>query len=461
MVVLWGLKWPSMVFLTGIKTPMERKISLFLDDWKKSEIRTPLILRGARQVGKSYAVLDWGAKNFESVLEVNFELNPNLIQAFSSRNPQTICSILEVLTGQKIEDGQTLLFLDEIQQCPEALISMRAFKEKRNRLHVIAAGSLLEFTLQREQSFSFPVGRVSFAYLNPMSFIEFLQAVDEQNMIAYFKTLTLENPPSLAVHKRALELIRIYWRVGGMPESVLAYANSKKLLNSNTILRRLAQAYVADFSKYNASYNIGKLREILDALPRLVGRKFKYTHISKDTRARDLKQPLLDLASAGILRQIFATHANGVPLAAEHNSENFKLLALDIGLTLHMLGIGGLELFSEDSFFANEGSLAEQFVGQELLCLAPFDQAPILHYWTREKKGSEAELDYVLEWNSKVVPIEVKSGATGRLRSLKQFMIEKNSKIGVRISQAPLAMADGIISVPFYLVSELGRLILE
>lgn len=438
---------------------MDRKISVFLDSWKKSNIRTPLILRGARQVGKSYAVMDWGSKNFDSVVEVNFELNPNLAEAFSTRNPQTICSTLEVLTGQKIEDGQTLLFLDEIQQCPDALISMRAFKEKRNGLHIIAAGSLLEFTLQKEKSFSFPVGRVSFAHLNPMSFSEFLSATGEKNMLEHFKILTTNHPPSPAIHKRALELVQIYWRVGGMPESVLAYANSKKLLDSNTILRRLAQAYAADFSKYNAPYSIAKLREILDALPRLVGRKFKYTHISKDIRARDLKQPLSDLASAGILRQIFATHANGIPLAAEHNSENFKLLALDIGLMLHMLGLAGSNLVSEESFFANEGSLAEQFVGQELLCLASFDQAPSLHYWVREKKGSEAELDYVFEWNSKIVPIEVKYGATGRLRSLKQFMTEKNSKIGVRISQAPLIISDGIISVPFYLVSELGRLI--
>ena len=438
---------------------MNRVFQDFLDSWKESSVRTPLIVRGARQVGKSHTLNHWGRKNFENLLEINFELEPRLAGAFQSLDPERICSDLEVLCGKRIQEGSTLLFLDEIQQCPQALLSLRAFKEKKPGLHVVSAGSLLDFALQSEQSFSFPVGRVTFAHLGPLSFREFLCAIGESALADHLDKVTVRKPPSHPIHQKALELTRAFWRVGGMPEAVHAFVKSKKLADVGQILTRLTQGYAADFSKYKATYDIRKLNLILSALPNLVGRKFKYSAISKDIRARDLKQPLLDLAKAGIHSQVFSTHANGYPLAAEQDLETFKLLALDIGLLLHWMG-AKLDVSSpEDFFFVNEGALAEQFVGQELLRLLPFEVTPRLHHWIREKKGSEAEVDYVIELAGKVVPVEVKSGATGRMRSLHQFLLDKGSEFGVRVSEAPLTKNEKILSVPFYLVSQLGRLL--
>jgi uncharacterized protein len=440
---------------------MYRKINDYLLNWKKSPIRVPLIVRGARQVGKSYSIREFGSSAFQSLVEINLETQPHLIKCFESFSASKICSQLEVICNVDIRPGKTLLFIDEIQASREALMSLRSFKEDLPDLHVIAAGSLLEFALQDPGALSFPVGRVSFAYLHPLSFKEFLLAIGEEKLHNSIEAATLEDPCSTAVHDRLIEMLRLYYMVGGMPEAIKAYTLSQSILEARRVHSRLVTAFVADFAKYGRRYDYRRLQQLLKAVPRLVGKKFKYSHVDSDVNARDFKLPLLDLERSGIVRLVRASSANGVPLGSEERSGVFKVQYLDIGLMISALGMDLYADNLEDFLFANEGSLAEQYVGQQILAAKDHEVPPQLYYWVREVKGSAAEIDYVDALGSKVIPIEVKAGSTGTLKSLHQFMVEKKSEVGIRISQHPLSKVDRLISVPLYMVAEIPRLILK
>ena len=415
-------------------------------------------------MGKSYAVDEFGRRSFHSVCAVNLELDRRLESPFATRNVGEICRQLEALLRVDICDGHTLLFIDEIQSCPDALVSLRAFKEQRPELHVIAAGSLLEFALHDKGLYSFPVGRVSFSYLNPMSFAEFLHALNEARALEVVSAATPLNPCPPAIHDRLLELVRLYVIIGGMPEVVEVYRTTQSILDARRVQNRIVQAFVADFIKYGARYNHSKLPLIFNTIPRLVGRKFKYSHVDPDSKARDLKQPLIDLERSGLVKLVRASHCNGIPLGAEEREGIFKVQCLDIGLMMNSLGIDPFSLPISSFLFAHEGALAEQFVGQELLAALPPIQEPRLHFWARDKAGSEAEVDFVTTivvepFGEIIVPIEVKAGTTGTLRSLRVFMKEKNSSIGIRISQHPLSYTDGILSVPLYMIRDIPRLV--
>ena len=438
---------------------MDRKILSFFSKWQVSPIRTPLIVRGARQVGKSHAIRMFGKQNFSHFLEVNLETQPQYSGAFASRQTKEICQQLSALSREKIVPGKTLLFIDEIQSSTDALIALRSFKEDLPELHVISAGSLLEFALEDELAPSFPVGRVSFAYMNPLSFLEFLHALGEGLLVEMVESATIASPVPAPIHARLLELLRVYFQTGGMPEVVETYRLNQNFLDAQRIQNRLVTAFIADFSKYGRKYDYRKLQQILTSAPKLVGKTFKYSFVDKDVKARDLKLPLLDLERAGLLRRVRATSANGLPLGAEEKIDKFKIQTLDIGLMLNSLG---LNIFSEQSdnvLFANEGSLAEQFVGQELLtCLDP-EQRLDLFYWCREVEGASSEVDFVLQVNNNIIPIEVKARATGSLKSLRQFMLDKKSKLGIRFSQHPLSIQDKLVSIPMYMVQQSARLI--
>lgn len=440
---------------------MYRLFSRHLENWKSELNRTPLIVRGARQVGKSHSVLKFGQAHFRNVCEVNLELDRRLLSCFRSRDADTICEQLEILLQQDIVDGETLLFIDEIQASQDALISLRSFKEKRPSLHVIAAGSLLEFSLEDDTSFSFPVGRVSFFFLQPMSFREFLLAMGHEKIVQNLATCSISKPCSLAVHEHLLDLLRTYYVVGGMPEVVATYQVSQSLRDAERVQSRLMQAFVADFGKYGRRYDFRRLQNILTAAPKLVGRRFKYSHVDQHTKARDLKQPLLDLERAGLVRLVRASLATGLPLGADERDGVFKLQLLDVGLMLNALGLSAFDLPVVDFLFGNEGALAEQFVGQELLANQEPSATPQLYFWARDVVGSEAEVDFVFPFQGRVIPIEVKSGTTGTLRSLRLFMNERNSPFGVRISQHPLSFSDGILSVPLYMIHELTRILAD
>jgi predicted AAA+ superfamily ATPase len=436
---------------------MRRDIDKELIFWKSQKERYPLIIRGARQVGKSYLVETFGKTHFQNIVVVNLEFQPQLKDCFQSLVPFEIINKLQLLLGVQIKEDNTLLFLDEIQECPQAIMSLRYFKEKMPKMAVIAAGSLLEFAM-RSPDFKMPVGRIHFLYLEPLSFSEYLDAASNQKLREFISEVKLTDSIDDVIHKKLLELLRIYLIVGGMPAVLKEYLSSKDLMNCQRIQTGLLQTYRSDFGKYAKISQHKNLQKVFDTAPRLVGQRIKYSNIDSDTRSRDLKNALNLLALAGIIKPIYLTKASGLPLGAQINEQKFKLNFLDVGLMQNSCGLQGRLSVEKDLMQINAGSVAEQFVGQELAAYSDRHQQYSLYFWAREKKSSMAEVDYVINIGSDILPIEVKSGKEGRLKSLRMFIEEKKSKLGIRFSQDKLSYHDKVLSIPLYMVEQLPRL---
>lgn len=433
----------------------------FIEDeffrWKSEPLRMPMLIRGARQVGKSFSVEKFGKENFEQVVTVNFELSPVLKNCFRDLDPKKIIREIELAKNVQILPGTTLLFLDEIQLCPEAIASLRYFKEMMGDLHVISAGSLLEFALVDKQ-ISFPVGRVQSLYMRPLSFLEFLTVMGEKQLVQFILDYKWGVEIGEAVHERLMELVKIYFFIGGMPGAVAKYRATDSLQACQNYLMGLIALYRTDMAKYATKTQYRYLQILFDRAPEAVGRRFKYSFIDPDAKSRDLQTALDQLCWAGLLNPVIATAAGGMPLQSQSKSRVQKLVYLDIGMLQTALKVDPLLFFREDLTLIHSGALAEQFVGQELLAYAnPYDRMQ-LYFWEREKKDSDAEVDYVLPVGSNIIPIEVKSGSTGKLRSIHVFLEEKKSPFGIRIYAAPPQKSDSILSLPFYLVSQIPRL---
>jgi uncharacterized protein len=437
---------------------MKRSLEQELKTWRDNPRRLPLILRGARQVGKSYLIQKFGKENFASFVEVNFEFQPELKSCFDTLDPIKIVAKLETYVKTAIEPGKTLLFLDEIQECPPAILALRYFKEKMASLHVISAGSLLEFALEEEE-FSFPVGRVQFIYLYPLSFIEFLYALEEDRLIDLLPKTSLQNPLDNDLHEHLLKLVRYYFLTGGLPEAINSFLVKNSFLESRNTQLSLLQTYQKDFGKYASKTQHVYLQKFFTRAPAVVAQHFKYVNIDRDARPTDLKTALELLSKAGLITQVFHTSASGLPLRAQINEKKFKLIFLDIGLLQAAMGSEPHLVFEKDLLQLLSGVLAEQFVGQELLAYANVFEEKRLYFWEREKQTSSAEVDYVINLDGRIVPIEVKGGKGGHLKSLHQFLVEKNCPVGVRISSSPLMLENNILSIPFYLIRELPRLL--
>jgi uncharacterized protein len=436
---------------------MRRDIENELISWKSQKERYPLIIRGARQVGKSYLVETFGKTHFQNNVVVNLEFQPQLKDCFKSLDPSEIVNKLQLLLGVQIKEDNTLLFLDEIQECPQAIMALRYFKEKMPKLAVIAAGSLLEFAM-RSPDFRMPVGRVQFLYLQPMSFSEYLDATGNQNLREFLSDVKLTDSIDDVIHKKLLELLRIYIIAGGMPAALNEYLSSNDLMNCQRIQTGLLQTYRSDFGKYAKISQHKYLQKVFDTAPRMAGQRIKYSNIDPDTRSRDLKNALNLLTLAGIVRPIYLTKASGLPLGAQINEQRFKINFLDVGLMQNSCGLQGRLSIEDDFMQINAGSVAEQFVGQELTAYSDRHQQASLYFWAREKRGSMAEVDYVINIGSDIFPVEVKSGKEGRLKSLRMFIEEKKSKLGIRFSQDKLSCYDKILSIPLYMVEQLPRL---
>jgi uncharacterized protein len=436
---------------------MDRSIEKELQKWKEAPHRYPLLLRGARQVGKSYVIEKLG-KGFEFFEVVNFEAQPEASACFESLNPLEIIQKLELLTKRPIRAGKTLLFLDEIQACPQAIVALRYFKEKMPELHVIGAGSLLEFTLVKGK-FSFPVGRVQFIYLTPISFKEFILALDEKEEISFLEQSTTDNPLPEALHRQFIHRVKEYFIIGGMPAVVSDFKTNRSFLEQSRIQDLLLATYRSDFSKYATEAEQKYLRILFEGIPYQIGQQFKYSEIDPHIKSRELKTALEQLQMAGLVHLIFSTSASGIPLAAQIKPNKFKPLFLDIGLVQRALQVDPELMMASDLIHIHRGALAEQFVGQEFLAYADFFREEKLFFWEREKQSSSAEVDYVITVGQHIVPIEVKAGTQGHLKSLIQFMKEKKSLLGIRISQHPLSFKDNILSVPFYMIEQIPRLV--
>ncbi len=356
----------------------------------------------------------------------------------------------------KIIPGRTLLFIDEIQQCPSALTSLRYFKEKLPELHVIAAGSLLEFAIQ-DEDFSFPVGRVQFARLYPLSFLEYLEAGQNSSLKEQLSSYTLKNTPPPAIHEHLLTKLQEYFIVGGMPASVQAFIQTNSYLEAKYMQQSLWDAFEADFGKYATKTQHRYLKKVFEEGPKLIASQVKYCKIDPElpNPSRDIKNAIELLHLAGLLHPIQATSAGGLPLVKGLKQSIFKILFLDIGLVEQVLNVDpqNADLLT--------GALAEQFVGQELLSYSDPLQNANLFFWMREKTGSSAEVDYVIVSKELILPVKVKAGKTGKLKSLRVFTEEKAAPFGIRISQDILGFEKGILSIPLYMISQIHRLVDE
>ena len=432
---------------------LKRKIDAELLEWKEAESRKPLILRGARQVGKTAAVRELG-RMFYNFLEINFE---NKDHAGAKRvferhsNPQVICDELSVLFEMPIIAGQTLLFLDEVQSCPDAISSLRYFYEQMPELHVVAAGSLLEFALQKIPSYA--VGRVRSMYMYPFSFEEFLHAMERNVLLEKLKTATPENPLSEEVHLKLKELFLRFAVIGGMPEVVAKYASGGSLLECQNKLDELTDTLYNDFAKYKQRVPATRLEEVFSAIIAQTGQKFTYTKVATSANSMQVKESVELLKMAGLVYVATHSSANGLPLGAETNPRYQKLMILDTGIYQRFLRLDLTNLLLNEKIEQiNKGALAEMFVGTELVKSQNNRLPAELYYWQREKGGSTAEVDYVIQQEQNIVPIEVKAGTKGAMQSMFLFLAEKQQPYGIRCSMENFGRFQNIKIYPLYAI---------
>jgi predicted AAA+ superfamily ATPase len=453
---------------------MKRYAENELIAWKSRVGRKPLIVRGARQVGKTYLVESFGKESFESVLTVNLEQKVDLHPLFKRMEAKRITQELGLYFNQPITPGKTLLFFDEIQACPEAIACLRYFHEEMPDLHVIAAGSLLDFAL-REFKHSMPVGRIEYLHLNPLTFEEFLSAVGADLLVEHLGRYHVGDDFGAAITAKLQELLREYFFVGGMPAAIAAYQQQHNLLESQRILASIATTLQDDFAKYGTRAQQRNMRQVLRYVPRNIGQKVRYVNISREVRADELRTAMELLELSRIVTLVRHSSANGIPLGAEASESHFKPLLLDIGLCNHLCGLSLPD--AGDLLGAQEGRLAEQFVGQEFHALAPaFEERP-LFYWHREAKNSNAEVDYLRTLRDNVIPVEVRAGTSGSLKSIQMFLAEKKRSFALRFNMDRPSLGSfstdiggkagvknisyTLLSLPLYFAGQTDRLLRE
>ncbi len=430
---------------------LERTIDKELVIWSATAQRKPLLLRGARQVGKSSVVKNL-AKQFEFFVEINFDENPRYRSVFKDGfDPIEICEQLSILKNTPIIAGKTLLFFDEIQACIPAIASLRYFYEKMPELHLIAAGSLIEFVLADIPSFG--VGRVRSMFLYPFSFEEFLLANNEKML---FQALNKAKPSHTlpdSIHQKLKTYLKKFLLVGGMPEAVRAYILNKNMLEVQRILDDLVLSIEADFAKYKNQVATAHIKEVFKAVVHQIGNKFTYTYPNATLNNLQIKEGLHLLQMAGLIHAVTHSASNGIPIGAEINVKKRKFLIFDMGIFQRILGLDIANLLIEDDFNAiNKGNIVELFVGLELLKNVDCYQKSDLYYWHREAKSSNAEVDYVVQQQAAIIPIEVKAGQKGAMQSMYLFLEEKKANIGVRFSLENFSEIEKIKICPVYAV---------
>jgi predicted AAA+ superfamily ATPase len=402
---------------------MKRLIQTEFDRWHASQNRKPLIIRGARQVGKTYSVVEFGKASFETFQLFDFEKDRSLHRIFEGDlTPAQLLLELEAHCNCRIIPGKSLVFFDEIQACPRAILSLRYFYETLPELHLIAAGSLLEFALSE---ISFPVGRVEFLWMRPMLFEEFLLATKKEVLQNALPSLQDRHPVPESIHRKLLEQLQLYFAIGGMPEAVRIYTETGSLTETARVHESLTQAYLQDFSKYSGRMDPEIIQHVYRQLPAWIGRQTQYAKLYPEKRTDQIKKALHILEQTLITHRISSSPAQGLPLGAGASDRLFKYLFLDIGLLRHLSGLSVAHILQETELLdIFRGSLAEQFIGQELLARRSGSENERLFYWCREKPNSSAEVDFLMTEEGRILPVEVKSGPAGKLRSLHLFLAE-------------------------------------
>jgi len=433
---------------------MERFIDPVLLKWKDDPNRKPLLVRGARQVGKTYSIRQL-SKRFKFTLEVNFESDKKVHKIFEKDlDPFEICRNLSAFYNVPVQEGVTLLFFDEIQACPAAISSLRFFHEKRPGLHVVSAGSLLEFALNELTSFG--VGRIDSLFMFPLSFDEFLIAIGEEKLYQLKADNSFGSPLSQAIHLKLVDHLRKFLILGGLPEVISTYIKTDSYIRTQDILDRLITGFEDDFSKYKKRVPTSRLREVFRYIVFRAGNQFNYSKASETSTFAQIKESLELLEMAGLAYRVQHTAANGIPLGAEVNQKKFKVILFDHGISQRILGLDLPEyLVGNDVYIINKGYLAEQFAGTEIIKNQGIYSRTQLYYWHREKRGSNAEVDYVIARGNHIIPLEVKSGLQGKMQSLRLFLQEKKIGRGIRVSLENFDRYENIMVLPLYAMRNL------
>lgn len=415
--------------------------------WKDSPNRKPLVLRGARQVGKTWLLQEFGRTHFENVAYVRLEDNAAMAQLFDgSLEPARLISGISAQTGERIEEGKTLIVLDEVQAVPRALTALKYFCEDAPEYAVAVAGSLLGVALNSD--ISFPVGKVTFLDLHPLNFREFLIAVGQERMEQCLRAHDLD---MLNVFKeRFQDLLRVYYFIGGMPEAVSAYADGRGFAEIRQVQQDIVQAYRGDFAKHAGTTVGERCRLIFDSLPRHLAKenkKFVYGVVKKGARGRDLDDALQFLCDSGITVKVNRVSRAGLPLAAYEDESAFKLFCVDVGLLGALAGVGSAMIIDGNELFTHfKGALAEQYVCQQIISDCGF----FPYYWSAAK--SSGEIDFIIQRGSEIVPVEVKAEENLRAKSLAQFCRDNELANGVRLSLSGYREESWMTNIPLYAV---------
>ena len=418
----------------------ERIIDRHLSEWAARPVRKPVLLRGARQVGKSTAVRHLG-ESFKYFVEINLEKQPDYIGLFKKDlDVKRIVPQMAAMCGTPIIANETLLFIDEIQESQEAIMALRYFKEDMPDLHVVAAGSLLEFVLDDIPTFG--VGRIHSMYMFPMTFDEFLQANGEQLLLDARRQANADSPLPTPLHDKLVGLVRTFMLVGGMPESVAKWAETHDYLQCQEVQDDIITGYEADFPKYKKKVDPQLLVATMRSAATQATNKFVYSQVAGGYKTAEVKKALDLLIKAGILIPVTHTDGNGLPLGDEADESYRKLLLLDTGLMLRLLNMSMGDISSITTHIltataadlVNKGPMAEMLAGLEVLHYLSPNIRHDLFYWVRQAKNSLAEIDYLLSRDMKVLPLEVKAGVQGGMKSLWDFMRDKKLSQAIRCS---------------------------
>jgi predicted AAA+ superfamily ATPase len=433
---------------------MNRKIFSQLKQWKHSKERKPLILMGARQVGKTYILKAFAASEFDNSLYLNFENNPSLKTLFaSSLKPEDILRALSIETNTKIDPGKTLIIFDEVQECPEALNSLKYFQESANHYHLCAAGSLLGVKLIHTKGF--PVGKVNFLELFPLSFLEFLNAINETNLKEYIETIHSIEPVAANLHDKLLNYLKTYFFVGGMPEAITTYINTSDFNKVREIQDAILKAYSLDFAKHAPKEILMKINQVWESIPNQLAKenkKFVYSAIRQGARAKEFEAALQWLTEAGLIYKVHNISTPKLPLDAYAFFDFFKIYLLDVGLLGAMTNLSDKTIIHGDQLFQEfRGSYSENYVAQTLA-----QSHYHLYYWTSEGK---AELDFVLQQEENIYPLEIKSGNSDKKKSLKIYNNTYHPELLIRSSPKNLRQDGKILNIPLYLLEELKVLL--
>ena len=430
---------------------MKRNAIEDLIKWKSSEERKPMVLKGARQVGKTWLMKEFGKNYYSSYVYFNFDEEDELKSIFEvNKNPYRIIELLSMIAGEKIIPGETLIIFDEVQECPEALNSLKYFKEKANDYHVIAAGSLLGTLLAKPKSY--PVGMVNLLDIFPLTFDEFLEAIDEP-LYAYYCSIEKEQHIEEIFHNRLLEAYNYYLIIGGMPECVTSWVKYKDPARIARIQRELIEVYENDFSKHNGKVNSGRILMVFRSIASQLAKpneKFMYGAVSEGGKARDFEEAIEWLVSAGMINRVYNVSKMEHPLSAFDKLDNFKLFVFDTGLLKHMAGLDNSAILLKNDY-QFKGPLTENYVLQQLR--GQFDIEP------RYYSDKNSEIDFIIQHGTEIIPIETKGGEDKSAPSFKRYIIEKKPEHAIRFSKRGYLKNGLITNMPLYLARKMRDLL--